>query len=133
MAWAAFLAELPRSPSVFGRPPQLRRAPYGSRAGSHDALVSALVVVVTVRSVTGSPAVVAPVVVAVTAVLGVPGVRTPVVAPGAGTPAIVVMRGVSTGRARRGSAGSSSTTQHRGDCHAERGSKAGKTHSDLLS
>lgn len=92
-------------------------------------------VVVTVRSVISSPAVVAPalvapvvavsaVVVAVTAVVVVPGVRTP---------AVVVMRGVSTGHARRGSAGGSSTTQHRGDCHTERGSKAGKTHSDLLS
>ena len=37
------------------------------------------------------------------------------------------------GHARRGGAGSSSTAQHDGDCHAERGSKTGNAHSDLLS
>jgi hypothetical protein len=65
-----------------------------------------------------------PVVIAVTAVVVGPGVRTPT---------LVVVRDVGTGHARRGGAGGSSTTKRHGDCRAERGNKAGKTHSDLLS
>jgi hypothetical protein len=47
-------------------------------------------------------------------------------------PTIVVVRGV-RGYALLGGAGSSSTTQHHGDCRAERGSKAGNAHNCLLS
>jgi hypothetical protein len=68
------------------------------------------------------PPVIVPTVVLVPPVIVVP---TPV-------PTIVVVRGV-RGYALLGGAGSSSTTQHHGDCRADRGSEAENTHNYLLS
>jgi hypothetical protein len=79
------------------------------------------VVAVFLPPVTIAPVLIRPVMVVTAVVIPVP------------TPTIVGVRGVRTGRARHGRAGGPGTTQHSGDCHAERGSKAGNTHIDLLS